>query len=569
MQDDAERHAGPLAAVPAEGNDRTIDRLDARAARCHATGHGETSLAYRRDLRLTEFSSAGAFVHPIEPNSTQPASRQGDMGTFGDRRLGDLTLYNTLTRRKERFTPIDPKAVRMYVCGPTVYDDAHIGNARPVIVFDVLFRLLRHLYGADHVIYSRNITDVDDKINARAARDFPDLPLNEAIARVTETTNARFQAAVEALGCLPPTHQPRATEHMPEMRAIIERLVARGFAYVAEDHVLFSPAAMDRANGRLPRYGALANRSLDEMIAGARVDVAPYKRDPTDFVLWKPSKLGEPGWPSPAGIAAPGRPGWHIECSAMSMATLLERFGGGLSCEDPNANIFDIHGGGIDLVFPHHENEIAQSCCAFGAPRMANVFMHNGFLQVEGRKMSKSEGNFVTIDELLNTTEFGGRRWPGAVLRLAMLKTHYRQPIDFTLRMLEEAEANLQRWADRIDGHAAEPPNLGPFVEGLADDLSTPQAVAALHAATSPADLEAGAMLLGLDLGAFAAARNRPAMDAALVEGRIAERLSARRMKDFATSDRIRDELLAMGVQIKDGKDLVTGEPVTTWEARR
>ncbi len=254
--------------------------------------------------------------------------------------------------------------MRLYVCGPTVYDFAHIGNARPVIVFDVLFRLLRHIYGPDHVIYTRNITDVDDKINARAARDFPALPLNEAIAKVTEATERQFHEDVAALGCLRPTHEPRATQYIDKMRAMIDRLIARGVAYVAEDHVLFSPSAMDALKWA-PRYGTLAHRSLDEMLAGARVDVAPYKRDPMDFVLWKPSKPNEPGWPSPAGIAALGRPGWHIECSAMSMATLLEPFGGGLECDDPARNVFDIHGGGIDLVFPHHENEIAQSCSAF------------------------------------------------------------------------------------------------------------------------------------------------------------------------------------------------------------
>src|SRR5215831_2590641 len=321
----------------------------------------------------------------------------------------ELRLYDTLTRDKRPFVPLDPKNVRMYVCGPTVYDFAHIGNARPVIVFDVLFRLLRHLFGADHVTYARNITDVDDKINARAARDFPGLPL---------------------------TVEPRATEHIAEMRTIIERLIAGGFAYVAEDHVLFSPQAMNAANSLLPRYGTLAKRSLDEMIAGARVDVAPYKRGNTDFVLWKPSKPDEPSWPSPAGIKVEGRPGWHIECSAMAWKHLGEQF--------------DIHGGGIDLVFPHHENELAQSCCAFHSSRMANVWMHNGFLQVEGEKMSKSLGNFVTIRELLRTTKFGGRQWSGEALRLAMLRTHYRQPIDWTVKALEEAEATLDGWYDAV-----------------------------------------------------------------------------------------------------------------------
>src|SRR5499426_2651353 len=287
----------------------------------------------------------------------------------------ELKLYDTLTREKRPFRPLDPARVRMYVCGPTVYDFAHIGNARPVIVFDVLFRLLRHLYGAEHVTYVRNITDVDDKINARAAQEYPNLPLNEAIRLVTEKTERQFHEDVEALGCLRPTVEPRATEHIAEMKTLIERLVAAGHAYVAEDHVLFSVPSM-------PDYGRLSNRSLEEMEAGARVEVAPYKKDPKDFVLWKPSKPGEPAWPSPAGIRTPGRPGWHIECSAMSGALLGETF--------------DIHGGGIDLVFPHHENEIAQSRCAHGTPVMANFWLHNGFLTApEGEKMSKSLGNFT------------------------------------------------------------------------------------------------------------------------------------------------------------------------------
>jgi cysteinyl-tRNA synthetase len=311
-----------------------------------------------------------------------------------------LRLYNTATRTKEDFTPIDANNVRMYVCGPTVYDFAHIGNARPVIVFDVLFRLLRHFYGTEKVTYARNITDVDDKINARAATEYPNLPLNEAIRRVTEGTNNQFQADIKALANLEPSSQPRATEHLDDMRNIIEKLIERGVAYVADEHVLFSPSAMNALGGA--RYGALSHRPFDEMLAGARVDVASYKRDEMDFVLWKPSRNGEPGWPSPAGIATLGRPGWHIECSAMSMAKLLAPFGGGLKCDDPYKNQFDIHGGGIDLVFPHHENELAQSCCAFGTERMANIWMHNGFLQVEGQKMSKSLGNFITIRDVLN-----------------------------------------------------------------------------------------------------------------------------------------------------------------------
>jgi cysteinyl-tRNA synthetase len=281
-----------------------------------------------------------------------------------------LMLYNTLTRRKEVFVPLDAQNVRMYVCGPTVYDYAHIGNARPVIVFDVLFRLLRQMYGDKHVTYVRNITDVDDKINARAAEE------GVSIRELTERTAKQFHADIKALGVLPPTVEPRATDHIEEMKALIEALIANGNAYAAEGHVLFHVPSM-------PDYGRLSNRSLDEMEAGARVEVAPYKKDPMDFVLWKPSKPGEPSWPSPAGLAAPGRPGWHIECSAMAEKHL--------------GPVFDIHGGGIDLVFPHHENEIAQSRCAHKTAVMAKYWLHNGFLQVEGEKMSKSLGNFITI----------------------------------------------------------------------------------------------------------------------------------------------------------------------------
>ena len=401
-----------------------------------------------------------------------------------------LRLYNTLTRRKEDFAPIDPKAVRLYVCGPTVYDYAHIGNARPIIVFDVLFRLLRHVYGADHVIYVRNITDVDDKINARAERDYPALPLNEAIAKVTEATERQFHEDVAALGALSPTVEPRATQYIDKMRAMIERLVARGVAYVAEDHVLFSPSAMAALPGA-PRYGALARRSLDEMLAGARVDVAPYKRDPMDFVLWKPSKPSEPSWPSPAGIAAPGRPGWHIECSAMTMATLIEPFGGGLECDDPGRNMFDIHGGGIDLVFPHHENEIAQSCCAFGSSRMANFWMHNGFLQVESEKMSKSLGNFVTINELLHTTKL---RRPQVVrekscgsrccARITASRSTGRS------RRLEDAEKTLDRWYEAVGDVEPADEIFAPMLEALSDDLNTPAALSELHRLAHPATLD-------------------------------------------------------------------------------
>ena len=470
----------------------------------------------------------------------------------------DLRLYDTLTREKRPLVPLDANNVRMYACGPTVYDFAHIGNGRAAIVFDVLFRVLGHRYGADHVTYVRNITDVDDKINVRAARDYPGVPLNEAIRKVTELTYQQYQDDVTALGCLAPTVQPRATEHIPEMRAIIEKLVAGGFAYVAEDHVLFSPQAMNAANSVLPRYGSLSKRSLDEMIAGARVDVAPYKRDNTDFVLWKPSKPGEPSWPSPAGIAVEGRPGWHIECSAMAWKHLGEKF--------------DIHGGGIDLVFPHHENELAQTCCAFHTDRMANVWMHNGFLQIESEKMSKSLGNFFTIRDLLAD-------WPGEVLRLSMLKTHYRSPLDWTLKSAEESAKTLDDWyAVAADAEPGAPSQA--MVEALYDDLNTAQAMAVLHGLRSASSSSeqsrrefAGSLrLLGfLSEGAAAwEGRKRQAsgVDAAAVEALIAERTAARARKDFKESDRIRDQLAAMGVAIKDGKD-ADGKPVTTWEVAR
>jgi cysteinyl-tRNA synthetase len=393
----------------------------------------------------------------------------------------ELTLYDTFTREKRPFTPLDSAGVRMYVCGPTVYDFAHIGNARPVIVFDVLFRLLQYLAkqgvwdggkGETTVTYVRNITDVDDKINARAAEEYPDLPLNEAIRRVTETTDKQFHEDVSALGCLPPTEEPRATEHIAEMKELIERLVASEHAYVAEQHVLFRVSSM-------ADYGKLSKRSLDEMIAGARVEVAPYKRDPMDFVLWKPSKAGEPAWPSPRGIAAPGRPGWHIECSAMAWKYLGETF--------------DIHGGGIDLVFPHHENEIAQTRCVFHTPLMANFWMHNGFLQVEGRKMAKSEGNFITIRELRAD-------WPGEVLRLNMLRTHYRQPIDWTIASLEEALTTWTDWKKIISQVDVQKIEIQPdeqFVGALLDDLNTPAAISYLHEVAKVAhnSLEASAVL--------------------------------------------------------------------------
>jgi cysteinyl-tRNA synthetase len=456
----------------------------------------------------------------------------------------ELRLYDTLTREKRAFEPLDRGNVRMYVCGPTVYDFAHIGNARPVIVFDVLFRLLRHAYGEKRVTYVRNITDVDDKINARAVRDFPGLPLNEAIRKVTEKTANQFHADVAALGCLPPTFEPRATEFVlpradgkTDMETLIKELIARGHAYEAAGEVLFDTQSM-------PDYGALSGRKLDEQLAGARVAVDAHKKNAADFVLWKQSSADEPGWESPWGR---GRPGWHIECSAMSAAYLGE--------------VFDIHGGGLDLIFPHHENEIAQSRCAHGTPTMANYWLHNEFVHVEGAKMSKSLGNFVTINELLAD-------WPGEVLRLNMLKTHYRSPMDWTLKSVEESARTLDDWykeaADVHDGQLSD-----RILEALSDDLNTPQMVAALHGLRS-SDLGAFAASLRF-LGFFAESaaqwegrkRKASGVDADRVNALIADRTAARARKDFRESDRIRDELAAMGIAIKDSKE------GTTWEVAR
>jgi cysteinyl-tRNA synthetase len=472
-----------------------------------------------------------------------------------------LKLYDTLTREKRAFRPLDPSNVRMYVCGPTVYDFAHIGNARPVIVFDVLFRLLRHLYGTEHVTYVRNITDVDDKINARAAEEYPALPLNEAIRKVTETTDRQFHEDVAALGCLPPSVEPRATEHIAEMKKLIERLLENKRAYVLQDHILFRVK-------RLGSYGKLSHRSLRDMRSSARGEVAP-KNDPMDFVLWKPSKPGEPAWPSPGRIKTPGRPGWHIECSAMSWKYLGERF--------------DIHGGGIDLLFPHHENERAQSCRAFNRHKMAQFWMHNGFLQVEGEKMAKSLGNFVTIRQLLGSNIFGSNHWHGYVLRLAMLMTHYRQPIDWTVERLVEARRALKEWVDCAMGFDQySEPVPTELISILSDDLNSPAALAFVHQlhrdsrsrtnASASMRLASALKWLGIWKGEYsneiygygikigsgpADADVRPLIEARNV---------ARKAKDFIKADSIRDELAKMKVVLKDSKDPATGELLTTWE---
>ncbi len=456
-----------------------------------------------------------------------------------------LQLYNTLSRRKELFEPLDPANVRMYVCGPTVYDYVHIGNGRPIIVFDTLFRLLRYHFGADHVTYVRNITDVDDKINERAAQD--GIPIGE----LTEKTTIQFHEDIAALGVLQPTVEPRATAHIEEMKDICEALVAKGHAYVGDGHVLFDVASM-------ADYGRLANRSIEEMEAGARVEVAPYKRGPMDFVLWKPSKAHEPGWPSPCGIEGVGRPGWHLECSAMSRKHLGE--------------VFDIHGGGIDLVFPHHENEVAQSRCAYGTDVMARYWLHNGMLQIEGEKMSKSLGNFFTINEVL-------AELPGDALRFAMVSTHYRQPLNWTRKGAQEAKRTLDNWYGLTQDVEPGGPICADVLEALDDDLNTPKAIAALHElraqAAGGAKAAARCLLTSAQfMGLMQASHSdwqawRPKsfkVDESAVEALIGARLAARKEKNWAESDRIRDELAAMGVQLKDGKDPETGEAVTTWE---
>ena len=440
-----------------------------------------------------------------------------------------LRFYNTLTRREEDFIPLDPTRVRMYVCGPTVYDYAHIGNARPAVVFDVLFRLLRHRYGKDQVVYARNFTDVDDKIIAAAKQT------GEPIGDVTARTTKAYLDDMGALGVLEPDIQPRATEHIGEMIALIERLIAKGHAYEAEGQVLFNVPSM-------PDYGQLSRLDRDELVAGARVDVAPYKRDPADFTLWKPSTPDQPGWDSPWGR---GRPGWHIECSAMSWKHLGE--------------VFDIHGGGLDLIFPHHENEIAQSRCAHGTPKMAQLWMHNGYVVVGGEKMSKSLGNFLPVHQLLEEGQ------PGEAIRLALLSAHYRQPLDITREKLAEAKTQLDRFYLAIRSVPRQAGQADPaVVAALAADLNTPEALALLHEQVSAlnraaeeerpalaARFVASAALLGLleqEPERWFQGGGDAAIDA-LVEARVA----ARKARNFKEADRIRDELLAQGIELEDG----------------
>jgi cysteinyl-tRNA synthetase len=457
-----------------------------------------------------------------------------------------LTLYNTLTRRKEPFEPIDPTWVGLYVCGPTVYDRAHIGNARAYVVFDLLYRLLRDTYGQGRVRYVRNITDIEDKINAAARKN------RESIAALTARTTTAFHEDLVALNTLPPDVEPRATEHIPQMIAMIERLIAAGHAYVADGHVLFAVASD-------PHYGQFSRRNRQEMIAGARVDVAPYKRDPADFVLWKPSDADTPGWDSPWGR---GRPGWHIECSAMSEMHLGETF--------------DIHGGGLDLVFPHHENEIAQSVAAHSGRPFARFWVHNGLLTDAGAKMSKSLGNITTVRELIDEA-------PGEAIRLALLATHYRDPLDWTNDRLRQARQSLDRFYRALSlpragvlerfGEADEA--LRPVREALDDDMNTPFALTHLHElagavnrASSDAErsalqeaLATGGRLMGLlESDPVEWLRGSTPTDAAQIEERIAARATARGKRRFAEADHIRAELAAEGVVLEDKPD-----GTTTW----
>ncbi|WP_348656231.1 cysteine--tRNA ligase [uncultured Sulfitobacter sp.] len=464
-----------------------------------------------------------------------------------------IKLHNTKTRKREDFTPIDDKNVRMYVCGPTVYDRAHLGNARPVIVFDVLNRLLRHVYGDAHVTYVRNFTDVDDKINARAAQS------GRSIGEITAETTQWFLDDMAEVGALEPDHMPRATAYIPQMVAMIEDLIAKEHAYAAEGHVLFSVESYKA-------YGALSGRSIEDMIAGARVEVAPYKRNPMDFVLWKPSDDATPGWDSPWGR---GRPGWHIECSAMADELLWKEplRQDRLSDEAKSApHVFDIHGGGLDLQFPHHEDEIAQSCCANGTDEMARYWLHNEMLQVEGKKMSKSLGNFFTVRDLLKQDV------PGEVIRFVMLSTHYRKPMDWTEKKRDEAEKTLRKWMDLTrDLEPCDPAAFKPdqkLIDALADDLNTHLALTYLNALTAqPQKLLDHARWLGFlsdksredDAKARAAYTTSFGSGGSEVEAELAKRLDelrqmAMKTKDFSDVDALKAALLAAGCEVRISK---------------
>ncbi len=457
-----------------------------------------------------------------------------------------IRLYNTATRSKEVFAPLDPSNVRMYVCGPTVYDRAHLGNARPVVVFDVLFRLLRHVYGADHVTYVRNFTDVDDKINAEALRrrqaGAPG-SLEDLIHERTGETIGWYHADMDALGALRPTHEPRATEFIGPMVAMIQALIDRGHAYEVEGHVLFDVRSY-------AAYGKLSGRSVDDMIAGARVEVAPWKRDPMDFVLWKPSDAETPGWASPWGR---GRPGWHIECSAMS--------------HDLLGPAFDIHGGGIDLQFPHHENEIAQSRCAHPDEGFAQVWMHNEMLLVEGKKMSKSLGNFFTVRDLLD------QGVPGEVIRFVLLSTHYSKPMDWTAEKAAQAEATLRRLRDRIKAPEVHLASLPPkeFILEVADNLNISGAIALLLGYKSDADIAGSMNFLGFNiLGNAEHLSLKSSRTLSDWSGRLQQaRDAAIASKDYSRVDAMKTALSAVGVEVQMTRSEVRLLPGTRFDSRK
>lgn len=536
-----------------------VDPLSVRIIRNRAPGLAAgTAPPHGRYLRGEPLFSAAAaprarllifgFLHPsklLGPLASGVRCLPPYAKEEGPSAMVDIRLRNSRTRRVEPFEPIDADDVRMYVCGPTVYERAHLGNARPVVVFDMLYRLLRHVYGEDHVTYVRNFTDVDDKINARAAQS------GRPIGDITEETIGWYLSDMGALGVLEPDHMPRATAYIPQMVAMIEDLIAKGHAYAAEGHVLFSVASY-------PAYGALSGRSVDDMIAGARVEVAPYKRDPMDFVLWKPSGPDLPGWESPWGW---GRPGWHIECSAMSQELL-----------GPS---FDIHGGGNDLMFPHHENEIAQSCCAHPEGEFAKVWMHNEMLQVEGKKMSKSLGNFFTVRDLLD------QGVPGEVIRFVFLSTHYSKPMDWTEKKAQEAAKTLWKWHDLVNGVEPGKPSQA-VVDALANDLNTHAALSELHrqagvlmaheggadlpeffvADKEYAEFAGSAQLLGLltpGVSDWASNAYDLSGHEMLLE---AYRAAAMQDKDFSRVDSLKAVLVDAGVEVrmsKTGVELVPG----------
>ena len=452
-----------------------------------------------------------------------------------------LNLYDTFSNSKKKFEPIDPKNIRMYVCGPTVYDYPHVGNARPVIVFDILFRILQNIYGTEHVTYVRNITDVDDKIINASQEN------NEDINELTSRTINYFHADAKYIGAMEPSFEPRATDHIAEMINIIETLIEKNYAYVAENNVLFSST-------KFSKYGSLSGKKLEEMIAGSRVDVESYKQEASDFILWKPSKDNEPGWDSPWGK---GRPGWHIECSAMSEKLL--------------GKTFDIHGGGQDLIFPHHENEIAQSECANGE-KFANYWVHNGFVTVEGNKMAKSDGNFVTVNELKE-------KYQGEVIRLTMILTHYRQPLNWTNDNLQESKKTLDKWYQYFS-EVDFKPDLSVMIDenvmnALNDDMNTPQAIAELHKLFKNCKSDdqdslnqflISAQFLGLMNDEpsqwLSWGKDNISVDQNKIESLISQRNAARANKDFAEADRIRDELENLGIVLEDkGAE-------TTWKTK-